>query len=57
MVTHGSIVNNKEGGYECEFVEKPPEALQSSCPVCYKVSCKRKNISIVGRDSDSVHFL
>ena len=39
-------MNNNEGGYECEFVEKPPEALQSSCPVCqlilrepYQVNC------------------
>ena len=29
-----AVVNNKEGGYECEFVEKPPEALQSFCPEC-----------------------
>ena len=42
-------MNNNEGGYECEFVEKAPE--------CYKASCKSKNISIVGRDSDNVHFL
>ena len=33
-------------GFECEFVEKPPEVLQSSCPICllilrepYQVTC------------------
>ena len=28
---------DQEGGYECDFVEKPPEALQSECPVCLLV--------------------
>ena len=34
------------GGFECEFVERPPEVLQSECPVClqiirdpYQVTC------------------
>ena len=30
-------VMNKEGGFECEFVEKPPKAFQSECPVCLLV--------------------
>ena len=30
-------VMNKEGGFECEFVEKPPKAVQSECPVCLLV--------------------
>ena len=34
------------GGYDCEFVEKPPKVVQSECPVClqtirepYQVDC------------------
>ena len=34
------------GGFDCEFVERPPEVLQSECPVClqiirdpYQISC------------------
>ena len=30
------MARNK-GGYECEFVEKPPKAFQSECPVCLLV--------------------
>ena len=37
-------------GFECEFVEKPPEYLQSSCPICllilrepYQVTCCGKS--------------
>ena len=26
-----------QGGFECEFVEKPPKAVQSECPVCLLV--------------------
>ena len=26
-----------EGGFDCEFVEKPPKAVQSECPVCLLV--------------------
>ena len=39
-------MNNPIGGYDCEFVEQPPKALQFECPVCllvlrepYQVSC------------------
>ena len=35
-----------EGGYDCDFVEEPPKAVQSECPVCllvlrepYQVNC------------------
>ena len=28
---------NQEGGFDCEFVEKPPKAVQSECPVCLLV--------------------
>ena len=37
---------NLQGGYDCEFVEKPPTVIQHECPVCllvlrqpYQVSC------------------
>ena len=30
-------MTDQEGGYDCEFVEKPPEAIQSECPVCQLV--------------------
>ena len=26
-----------QGGFDCEFVEKPPKAVQSNCPVCLLV--------------------
>ena len=39
-------MNGQEGGFECEFVEKPPQAVQSECPMCllvlrepYQVEC------------------
>ena len=28
---------NEEGGFDCEFVEKPPKLVQSECPVCLLV--------------------
>ena len=27
----------QQGGFECEFVEKPPNSFQSECPVCLQV--------------------
>ena len=27
-------VRRDSGGYDCDFVEKPPEAIQTDCPVC-----------------------
>ena len=37
---------DKQGGFDCEFVERSPETLQSECPVClqiirdpYQVTC------------------
>ena len=26
-----------EGGFECEFVEKPPSVLQTECPICLQI--------------------
>ena len=31
------VIASNKGGYECEFVEKPPKAFQSECPVCLLV--------------------
>ena len=28
---------NYQGGYDCEFFEKPPKSTQSECPVCLQV--------------------
>ena len=28
---------DERGGYECEFVEKPPEVLQTDCSVCLQI--------------------
>ena len=40
------LVVNMDRGFECTFVEKPPKAIQSECPVCllvlwepYQVTC------------------
>ena len=29
-----------KGGFTCEFVEKPPEVVQSECPVCQQILCE-----------------
>ena len=34
---HISSMADQQVGYECEFVEKPPKAVQSECPVCLLV--------------------
>ena len=31
------VMEGNKGGYECEFVEKPPKAFQTECPVCLLV--------------------
>ena len=31
------VTASNKGGYECEFMEKPPKAFQSECPVCLLV--------------------
>ena len=36
MVSFHTMMAEK-GGFECEFVEKPPKAFQSECPVCLLV--------------------
>ena len=40
------LIMNTQGGYECEFIEKPQTAFQSECPTCllvlrepYQVDC------------------
>ena len=30
-------MGNIQGGYECEFIEKPPKPFQSECPICLLV--------------------
>ena len=32
--------DNWQGGYDCDFVQPPPEAVQSECPVCHLVLCE-----------------
>ena len=35
---HGSldeaVQNETYGGYECEFIERPPSVFQTKCPIC-----------------------
>ena len=26
-----------EGGYDCEFVNPPPDAIQAECPICLQI--------------------
>ena len=33
---HGQAAN-WQGGYDCDFVQPPPEAVQSECPICHLV--------------------
>ena len=39
-------MDDQKGGYECDFIDKPPKSVQSECPVCllvlkepYQVTC------------------
>ena len=27
------------GGYDCEFIEPPPSAYQTECPICHLIVC------------------
>ena len=49
-VTKMATVSGKteKGGFDCEFVEKPPEAVQSECPVCLQILCEPYQISCCG---------
>ena len=37
MLCHNMANEEVEGGFDCEFVEKLPKAIQSECPVCLLV--------------------
>ena len=39
---------SRKSGFDCEFVEKPPEAVQSECPVCLQILCEPYQISCCG---------
>ena len=32
-----AVPRDRGGGYDCDFVEPPPEAIQAECPVCLQV--------------------
>ena len=32
-----NISEDNRGGYDCDFLEKPPEAFQTDCPVCLQI--------------------
>ena len=36
------------GGFECEFVERPPDILQSDCPVCLLIIREPKQVTCCG---------
>ena len=38
----------EQGGFDCSFVQKPPEPLQSECPVCLLVLCEPHQTSCCG---------
>ena len=37
MASREQPPQDERGGYECEFVEKPPEVLQTDCSVCLQI--------------------
>ena len=39
---------SERGGYECEFVEKPPEVLQTDCSVCLQILREPHIVSCCG---------
>ena len=39
---------DERGGYECEFVEKPPEVLQTDCSVCLQILREPHIVSCCG---------
>ena len=34
---HGDKYKVNRGGYDCDFVEPPPQAFQTECPVCLQI--------------------
>ena len=47
--SQGDGMFNK-GGYKCEFVEKPPKAYQTECPVCLLVLREPFTVTCCGYD-------
>ena len=47
---HGTprIVQQQQVGYDCEFVERPPRAVQSECPVCLLVLREPHQVTCCG---------
>ena len=36
-------------GFDCEFVEKPPKAIQTDCPVCLLILCEPYQVTCCGK--------
>ena len=36
-VTGDDSLEEAEGGYDCEFVNPPPDAIQAECPICLQI--------------------
>ena len=36
------------GGFDCEFVERPPDIFQSECPVCLQIICDPYQVTCCG---------
>ena len=43
-----TIMDEMFGGYDCEFVERPPSAFQMECPICHLILRKPYQIACCG---------
>ncbi|XP_064384820.1 TNF receptor-associated factor 4-like [Halichondria panicea] len=42
------LLSIKEGGFDCEFLEPPPEILQTECPVCLQIIREPHQVTCCG---------
>ena len=43
------MIQEEKFGFDCEFVSKPPEVLQTHCPVCLLILCEPYQVTCCGK--------
>ena len=38
----------QQGGFDCEFIERPQEAFQANCPICLMILCEPYQVNCCG---------
>ena len=41
---------SRQAGYECEFVDPPPKAFQTKCPICLNILCDPQETDCCGNN-------